>query len=51
MNWENIEIDHVKGIGMFVVSDDEQLKEAFNWRNTQPLLKKDHQQKGLNIIS
>ena len=46
MNWCKIEIDHVKAICMFDVSDDEQLKEAFNWRNTQPLLKHDHQKKG-----
>ena len=46
MNWENIEIDHVKPICMFDVTKDEELKEAFNWRNTQPLLKEDHQQKG-----
>ena len=31
---------------MFNASDDKQLKEAFNWRNFQPLLKKDHQKKG-----
>ena len=35
MNWENIEIDHVKPICMFDVTKDEELKEAFNWRNTQ----------------
>ena len=46
MNWSNIEIDHVKAICMFDVSDEEQLKEAFNWKNTQPLLKHDHQKKG-----
>ena len=46
MNWENIEIDHVRPICMFDVTKDEELKEAFNWKNTQPLLKKDHQQKG-----
>ena len=46
MKWENIEIDHVKPICLFDISDDEQLKEAFNWMNTQPLLKKDHQLKG-----
>ena len=49
MNWSNIEIDRVKAICMFDVSDDEQLKEAFNWRNTQPLLKHDHQKKGTNF--
>ena len=46
MNWSNIEIDHVKPICMFDVSDDEQMKQAFSWQNTQPLLKKDHQLKG-----
>ena len=46
MNWSNIEIDHVKPICMFDVSKDEELREAFCWINTQPLLKKDHQPKG-----
>ena len=46
MNWSNIEVDHIKPICMFDVSDDEQLKEAFSWMSTQPLLKKDHQLKG-----
>ena len=49
MTWDNIEIDHVKPICMFDVSDDEQLKEAFSWKNTQPLLKKDHQLKGIKF--
>ena len=49
MNWGNIEIDHVKPICMFDVSDDEQLKEAFSWKNTQLLLKKDHQLKGTKL--
>ena len=31
---------------MFNVSDDEELKLAFNWKNTQPLLKHNHQLKG-----
>ena len=46
MNWSNIEIDHVKAICLFDVSKDEELKEAFSWKNTQPLLKHDHHQKG-----
>ena len=46
MNWTNIELDHVKPICMFDVSNNEQLKETFSWRNTQPLLKHDHHQKG-----
>ena len=46
MNWENIEIDHVKPICMFDVTKDGELREAFSWKNTQPLLKHDHQLKG-----
>ena len=49
MNWENIEIDHVKPICMFDVTIDEEMKEAFNWRNTQPLLKQDLVQKGIKF--
>ena len=49
MNWSNIEIDHVKAICLFDVSKDEELREAFNWKNTQPLLKQDHQQKGIKF--
>ena len=49
MNWSNIEIDHVKPICMFDVSKDEELKEAFNWKNTQPLLRQDHLQKGIKF--
>ena len=46
MNWDNIEIDHVKAICLFDVTKDEELREAFNWKNTQPLLKQDNRQKG-----
>ena len=46
INWDNIQTDHVKPICMFDVSEDEELKEAFNWKNTQPLLKEVHAQKG-----
>ena len=49
MNWENIEIDHVKPTCMLDIAKDNELKEAFNWRNTQPLLKKDHLQKGIKF--
>ena len=34
---------------MFDVTKDEELKEAFNWKNTQTLFKQDHQQKGVNF--
>ena len=50
MNWFNFEIDHVKPICMFNVSRGEELKLAFNWKNTQPLLKEFHPQKGVKSI-
>ena len=49
MTWDNIEIDHIKPICMFDVSKDEELREAFNWKNTQSLLKEVHQQKGIKL--
>ena len=49
MNWSNNEIDHVKAICLFDVSKDEELREAFNWKNTQPLLKEVHQRKGIKF--
>ena len=50
MNWSNTEVDHVKPVCMFDVSEDEELREAFCWKNTQPLLKKDHQLMGTKFI-
>ena len=49
MNWTNIELDHVKPICTFQVSNDKQLKKTFSWKNTQPLLKHDHHQKGIKF--
>ena len=49
MNWSNIEIDHVKPICMFDISKDEELREAFSWKSTQPLLKQNHLQKGIRF--
>ena len=46
LNSSNTEVDHVMPICMFDVSKDEKLREAFSWKNTQPLLKHDHQKKG-----
>ena len=37
----------MRPICLFDVSKDEELKEAFSWKNTRPLLKKIHQQKGI----
>ena len=50
MNWSKIEIGHVKPIWMFDISKDEELREAFCWKNTQPLLKQYHQHKGTKYI-
>ena len=36
LNWNNFEIDHVQPICMFDVSKEEELKEAFCWKNIQP---------------
>ena len=49
MTWNNIQIDHVKPICLFDVPKDEELKEAFNWKNTQPLLKEVHSHKGIKF--
>ena len=49
MNWGNIEIDHVKPICLFDITKDDELREAFNWKNTQPLLKEVHKQKGIKF--
>ena len=49
ITWGNREIGHVKPICMFDVTKDEELREAFSRKNTQPLLKHDHQQKGYKI--
>ena len=46
MHWSNSEVDYVQPICLFDVSKEEELKEAFSWKNTQPLLKHDHQPKG-----
>ena len=47
MDWTNTEIDHVRPICLFDVSKNGELGEfsTYNWKNTQPLLKQDHQHK------
>ena len=47
--FSNIHIDHVKPISSFDVSKEEELLEAFNWRNTQPLSKEDNLKKVINL--
>ena len=49
MNWSNIEIDHVKPICLFNISDDKEIKEAFSCKNTHSLLKQDDQPKGIKF--
>ena len=51
MNWRTLEIDHVKPICLFDVSKEEELKEAFSSKNTQPIIKKIHKQKGIEYNS
>ena len=46
MNWSNIHIDHAKPISSFNVVNEDELLEAFNWKNSQPLLKQDNPKKG-----
>ena len=49
MKWTKIEIDHVQPICLFHVSKYEEIKKPLNWKNTQPRLKDDHQQKGIKF--
>ena len=44
-NWSFIENDHVKPFFRFEVSEDERLKETFNWKNKQTLIKQIHLKK------
>ena len=46
MTWMNVEIDHVTSISSFGVSNDEELKEALNLKNTQLLQKQVHLHRG-----
>ena len=49
MNRSNIEIDHLNAICLFGVSKDEELRKAFIWKNTRPLIKNDHHKKGIKF--
>ena len=50
MNWGNIHLDHVKPISSFDILNDSELKKAFTWKNTQPLLKGDSLREGRIFI-
>ena len=45
MNWRNSDIENVRPICMFNASNDDEFKEAFRWKSTQPFLKQDHEQR------
>ena len=49
MNWSYFDKEHVNPISLFHVSKDEELRETFNWKNTQPLLKEVHPYKGTKV--
>ena len=49
MKWSNIEIDHLKPIYLFDVSKEDELREAFRSKHTQPLLKHDQLKKGIKF--
>ena len=51
MTWDNIEIDHVKAICMFEISNEEELKEAFNWKIHSPYSNMIIFKRGPNIFS
>ena len=46
MTWESIELDHVRPLSSFDLTNPEQLKEAAHFSNIQPLLKSDNRKKG-----
>ena len=46
MNWKNIDLDHVRPLSSFDLTDPEQLKEAAHFSNIQPLFKHDNRKKG-----
>ena len=46
VHWKKVENDQVGPISSYSGSNDEKMKEAFNWRSTQPLRKSIHCQKG-----
>ena len=49
MKWTNIELDHVRPLSSFNLTNTNQLKEVSLHSNLQPLLKRDNCSKGLKI--
>lgn len=54
MSWDNYgsdwRIDHIVPCSYFDLTDDEEQRVCFNWRNTQPLFSKDNFSKGNNVL-
>ena len=49
MSWDNVgewQIDHIKPLASFDLTDEEQQREAFHYTNLQPLWSEDNQRKG-----
>ena len=46
MSWKLLELDHIRPLSSFDLTDPEQLKEAAHYTNIQPLLKNDNLKKG-----
>ena len=49
MKWELVQLDHIKPLSSFDLTDPEQLKEAAHYTNIQPLLKSDNLKKGSRL--
>jgi len=45
MNWENIQIDHIKPVSIFDLDDADEFLKCANYTNLQPLLSKDNMEK------
>ena len=45
MNWNNIELDHIKPISLFDLNDETDFLNCSNYSNLQPLFKKDNNKK------
>ena len=51
MNWLNIEIDHVKPICMLNIYNDDEIRECFNWKKIQTLIKAIDKKEGNDFFS
>ena len=49
IDWSNTDVDHLKPICSFDNSNQEELKLAFNWKNSQPLHKEGPSLKGVKF--